>query len=292
MKGIILAGGKGTRLYPTTIVTPKALLPVYDKPMIYYPLSILMMAGIRDILIISSSQSLPQMKQLLGDGSKLGIHISHMIQRKPRGIADAFLIGKEFVGDEPCALILCDNIFYQPNLQDYLVDAIKYAESQNLSTIFGYKVNDPHRFGIVEIDGNGKPISIEEKPEHPKSNICITGLYFYPAGVCELVKELVPSKRGELEITDLNNIYLKEEKLCVNVLKDCALWMDAGTLESLAEANIKIEELQKKTNSIIACVEEIALKNNWITKEMLSKELKLLGSSQYGKYLAEILNKD
>ena len=289
MKGIILAGGKGTRLYPLTLVTSKMLLPVYDKPMIYYPLSVLMQAGIRDILIITTDQDLPRMQQLLGDGSAFGIKLTYMIQCVPRGISDAFLIAEDFIGNDACTLILGDNIFYGKDLKNYLLDSVKRAEEDKEATIYGYLVKDPERFGIVELDENGKAISIEEKPTHPKSNYCVTGLYFYPAGVAKCAKELTPSKRGELEITDLNNIYLKNNNLYVQKLPRDYYWMDAGTHDSLVEASNTIKELEAKLGYKICCPEEICYLSGWISKDALLKRAEEMQNNQYGKYLMSVV---
>lgn len=289
MKGIILAGGKGTRLYPLTLVTSKMLLPVYDKPMIYYPLSVLMQAGIKDVLIITTEQDLPRMEQLLGDGSAFGIKLTYMIQYVPRGISDAFLIGESFIGEDACTLILGDNIFYGKDLQTHLLDSAKKAEEDGQASIYGYLVKDPERFGIVELDKNGKAISIEEKPVHPKSNYCVTGLYFYPKGVAKHAKELKPSLRGELEITDLNNIYLNNNNLYVKTLNQDYYWMDAGTHDSLVEASNTIKELESQLGYKICCPEEIGYLNGWISKEELLKRAEEMKSNQYGKYLMSIV---
>ena len=241
MKGIILAGGSGTRLYPLTLVTSKQLLPIYDKPMIYYPLSVLMMTGIRDILIISTPEDTPRMEQLLGNGSKFGINLSYQVQPSPDGLAQAFILGEEFIGDDACAMILGDNIFHGAGLIKHLYNSVKRAEEDNIATIYGYYVNDPERFGVVELDENYNAISIEEKPKNPKSNYCVTGLYFYPKGVSKLAKQLKPSDRGELEITSLNNFYLKEKRLHVTTLGRGYSWLDTGTHESLIDASVYIK---------------------------------------------------
>lgn len=286
MKGIILAGGSGTRLYPLTMVTSKQLLPVYDKPMIYYPLSTLMLAGIKDILIISTPQDLPNFKKLLGDGSRYGIKLSYKEQPKPEGLAQAFLIGEEFIDNEPCAMILGDNIFYGSGLVNLLKQA---AENKNGATVFGYRVDDPQRFGIVEIDKDGNAISIEEKPENPKSNYCVTGLYFYDSNVCEYAKQIKPSKRGELEITDLNKIYLEQGKLNVIKLGRGMAWLDTGTIDSLVEAAEFVKVVETRQGVKIAALEEISYTNGWITKEKLAESANLYGKSAYGMHLMKVL---
>lgn len=282
MKGIILAGGSGTRLYPLTRVTSKQLLPVYDKPMIYYPLSTLMLAGISDVLIISTPQDLPNFKLLLGDGSDLGMKISYERQPSPDGLAQAFVIGEDFIGNDRCAMILGDNIFYGNGLARKLQDAVA---TENGATIFGYYVNDPERFGIVELDENGHAISIEEKPQFPKSNYCVTGLYFYDNMVCKYAKNLKPSARGELEITDLNRIYLKQGNINVITLGRGFAWMDTGTIDSLTEASEFVKVIQTKQGLKIAAIEEIAFRNKWITKEQLLHTANKYGKSEYGSYL-------
>ena len=285
MKGIILAGGSGTRLYPLTMVTSKQLLPVYDKPMIFYPLSTLMLAGIKDILIISTPQDLPNFKKLLGDGSHYGINLSYAEQPSPDGLAQAFLIGEEFIGSDSCAMILGDNIFYGAGLSKHL----REAESKKVgATIFGYYVNDPERFGIVEFDSNGKAISIEEKPENPKSNYCVTGLYFYDNRVVDFAKKVKPSKRGELEITDLNKMYLKDGNLNVVTLGRGYAWLDTGTMDSLAEATEFIKVIETRQGIQIASLEEIAYLNKWIDKETLLESAKKYGKSNYGQYLLKV----
>ena len=287
MKGIILAGGSGTRLYPLTIVTSKQLLPVYDKPMIYYPLSILMMAGIKDILIISTPYDLPRMEMLLGDGSKFGINLSYKVQPSPDGLAQAFLIGEDFIGNDPCAMVLGDNIFYGAGLVKHLKNSVERAECGE-ATIYGYYVSDPERFGIVELDKNGNALSIEEKPKHPKSNYCVTGLYFYPSGVSEKAKEIKPSKRGELEITTLNNMYLDAKKLHVTTLGRGYSWLDTGTHESLIEASNYIMILETHQGLKVCCPEEIAYRNGWISKETLIKQGELMSKNQYGQHLLNV----
>lgn len=288
MKGIILAGGSGTRLYPLTVVTSKQLLPVYDKPMIYYPLSVLMMAEIRDILIISTPTDLPRMEQLLGDGSKFGIHLSYKVQPSPDGLAQAFILGEEFIGNDACAMVLGDNIFYGAGLIKHLQNSVKRAEQEHKATIYGYFVNDPQRFGIVELDAEGNAISIEEKPVCPKSNYCVTGLYFYPAGVSAKAKQVKPSARGELEITTLNNMYLEEHNLHVTTLGRGYSWLDTGTHESLVEASNYIKILEDHQGLKVCCPEEIAYKNGWISKEILVEQGTLMQKNQYGQHLLNV----
>ncbi len=285
MKGIILAGGSGTRLYPLTMVTSKQLLPVYDKPMIYYPLSTLMLAGIRDILIISTPTDLPNFERLLGDGSRYGINLSYEIQPSPDGLAQAFLIGEKFIDGDSCAMVLGDNIFYGSGLKKHLREA---AERKNGATVFGYYVDDPERFGIVEFDQNGKAISIEEKPKHPKSNYCVTGLYFYDNRVVEMAKKVKPSDRGELEITDLNKLYLEEDSLNVVTLGTGYAWLDTGTMDALSEATEFVKVIENRQGIQISAVEEIAYKNGWISKEKLIESAEKYGKSPYGAHLKKV----
>lgn len=287
MKGIILAGGSGTRLYPLTQVTSKQLLPVYDKPMIFYPLSTLMLAGIKEILIISTPEDTPKFEQLLGNGNSMGIHLSYAVQEKPEGLAQAFLIGEDFIGNDICAMVLGDNIFYGGWFRKNLAEAVKNAKA-GYATIFGYYVNDPNRFGIVEFDDKLKVLSIEEKPENPKSNYCITGLYFYDNTVVEKAKKVKPSKRGELEITDLNNLYLYEEKLKVQILGRGFAWLDTGTVESLMEAAQFVQTIQNRQGLIISSPEEIAFYAKWIDRDRLEETANKYGKSSYGQYLKTI----
>ena len=287
MKGIILAGGAGTRLYPLTMVTSKQLLPVYDKPMIFYPLSTLMLAGIRDILIISTPVDTPRFEALLGDGHEFGVHLQYKVQPSPDGLAQAFLLGEEFIGDEACAMVLGDNIFYGNGFRKTLKAAAADAENGR-ATIFGYYVNDPERFGIVEFDGNGKVISVEEKPKHPKSNYCITGLYFYPKGVSKMAHEVKPSARGELEITTLNDMYLKKDLLDVQRLGRGFAWLDTGTMDSLVEAADFVQMIQKRQSIVISAPEEIAYINGWIWKDELMVSAERYGKSPYGAHLKAV----
>ena len=287
MKGIILAGGSGTRLYPLTKVTSKQLLPVYDKPMIYYPLSTLMLAGIRDILIISTPTDTPNFQNLLGDGSHFGIHLSYAVQPSPDGLAQAFLIGREFIGDDPCAMILGDNIFYGNGFSGILAEAVTNAENGR-ATVFGYHVPDPERFGVVEFDENGKVLSVEEKPQHPKSNYAITGLYFYPKGVSALADQVRPSARGELEITTLNELYLNQDRLDVELMGRGFAWLDTGTMESLLEAAEFVHMVEKRQSVKISAPEEIAYRFGWITTEELLESAKLYGKSPYGQHLTRV----
>lgn len=290
MKGIILAGGSGTRLYPLTKVTSKQLLPIYDKPMIYYPMSVLMNAGIRDILIISTPQDTPRFQDLLGDGHQFGVNLVYAIQPSPDGLAQAFIIGRGFIGNDSVAMVLGDNIFAGHGLKKRLRSAVSNAESGKGATIFGYYVDDPERFGIVEFDKNGKAVSIEEKPECPKSNYCVTGLYFYDNQVVDYAKTLKPSARGELEITDLNRIYLEAEKLNVELLGQGFTWLDTGTHESLVEATNFVKTMEKHQHRKIACLEEIAYLNGWITKEEVLAVYEVLKKNQYGQYLKDVLD--
>ncbi len=287
MKGIILAGGSGTRLYPLTKVTSKQLLPVYDKPMIYYPLSTLMLAGIRDILIISTPTDTPRFEELLGDGSNFGISISYAVQQHPDGLAQAFLIGEEFIGNDACAMVLGDNLFYGGWFRNNLKEAVQNAAAGS-ATIFGYYVKDPERFGIVEFDAQYNVLSLEEKPAHPKSNYCITGLYFYPAGVSEKAKLVKPSARNELEITDLNKIYHAEQRLKVQILGRGFAWMDTGTVDSLMDAASFIQAVQNRQGVVVSSPEEIAYHERWITKEQLLESAKKYGKSRYGEHLRHV----
>ena len=284
-KGIILAGGSGTRLYPLTMVTSKQLLPIYDKPMIYYPLSTLMLAGIRDILIISTPQDLPNFERLLGDGSRYGINLSYKVQPSPDGLAQAFILGEEFIGNDNCAMILGDNIFHGNGLTNQLKKAI---ENKGRATIFGYYVDDPERFGVAEFDENGQVISLEEKPDKPKSNYAVTGLYFYDNNVIKYAKNLRPSQRGELEITDLNKKYLEQGKLDVITLGRGYGWLDTGTIDSFFDASEYIRVIERRQGLKVACLEEISYKNGWITKEELLKSAELYGKSPYGQHLKNV----
>ncbi len=288
MKGIILAGGSGTRLYPLTLVTSKQMLPVYDKPMIYYPLSTLMYAGIRDILIISTPHDLPNFERLLGDGSQFGLKLSYKVQPSPDGLAQAFIIGEEFIGDDACAMVLGDNIFYGEGFNDSLKNAAKDATDNNRATIFGYYVDDPERFGVVEFDKDWHAISIEEKPKNPKSNYAVTGLYFYPSGVTEKAKKVEPSARGELEITTLNEFYLNDGLLDVQLLGRGFAWLDTGTMDSLADASDFVRVIQKRQGVEISAPEEIAYKNGWTTKEKLIESAEKYGKSSYGQHLKNV----
>lgn len=286
MKGIILAGGSGTRLYPLTEVTSKQLLPVYDKPMIFYPLSTLMLAGIRDILIISTPRDLPNFEKLLGDGLEYGISLSYKIQEKPNGLAEAFIIGEEFIGKDSVAMILGDNIFYGNGLSLNLKKAVDFTEHG--AAVFGYYVDDPERFGIVEFNDKGEAVSIEEKPEHPKSNYCVTGLYFYDNSVVKYAKSLKPSKRGELEITDLNRIYLEEGRLNVITLGRGYAWLDTGTVDALSDATEFVKVIEKRQGVMISAIEEIAYKNGWISREKLLESADKYGKSSYGAHLMKV----
>lgn len=290
MKGIILAGGSGTRLYPLTKVTSKQLLPIYDKPMIYYPMSVLMNAGIRDILIISTPQDTPRFESLLGDGRQFGVNLTYAVQPSPDGLAQAFVIGEAFIGNDTVAMVLGDNIFAGHGLNERLKAAVRNAEEGKGATVFGYYVDDPERFGIVEFDRDGKAVSIEEKPEHPKSNYCVTGLYFYDNRVVEYAKHLKPSKRGELEITDLNRIYLEQGELNVELLGQGFTWLDTGTHESLVDATNFVKTMEQHQHRKIACLEEIAYLNGWITREEVLVIYEVLKKNQYGQYLKDVLD--
>lgn len=288
MKGIILAGGSGTRLYPLTMITSKQLLPIYDKPMIYYPLSTLMLAGIRDILIISTPQDLPNFEKLLGDGSNYGIKLSYKVQPSPDGLAQAFILGEEFIGDDCCAMVLGDNIFYGNGFGKILREAVENAEKNHRASVFGYYVEDPERFGVVEFDDSGKVISVEEKPKEPKSNYAITGLYFYDNRVVEYAKQMKPSARGELEITDLNRVFLEQGDLDVKLLGRGFAWLDTGTMDSLIEAGQFVQMIEKRQGVKISAVEEIAYKNGWISKDKLMESAERYGKSTYGQHLKKV----
>ncbi len=288
MKGIVLAGGSGTRLYPLTMITSKQLLPIYDKPMVYYPLSTLMLAGIKDILIISTPRDLPNFKNLLGDGSSYGLNLSYKEQPSPDGLAQAFILGEEFIGDDACAMVLGDNIFYGNGFSKILKDAVKNAEENGRASVFGYYVEDPERFGVVEFDKNGTVLSLEEKPDDPKSNYAVTGLYFYDNRVVKLAKELKPSKRGELEITDLNKEFLKLGDLDVKLLGRGFAWLDTGTMDSLIEAGQFVQLVEKRQGVKISAIEEIAYKNGWISKEKLLESAERYGKSTYGAHLRKV----
>lgn len=290
MKGIILAGGSGTRLYPLTRVTSKQLLPVYDKPMIYYPLSVLMNAGIRDILIISTPQDTPRFRELLSDGAELGIRLSYAVQPSPDGLAQAFLIGADFIGDDCVAMVLGDNIFAGHGLKKCLEAAVESAENDGRATIFGYYVDDPERFGIVEFDRNGKAVSIEEKPKKPKSNYCVTGLYFYPNSVVRYAREIQPSERGELEITDLNRMYLERDNLLVEVLGQGFTWLDTGTMDSLVDATNFVRTVETHQHRKIGCIEEIAYLNGWVGREQMQALYENMKKNEYGQYLKDVLD--
>lgn len=290
MKGIILAGGSGTRLYPLTKVTSKQLLPVYDKPMIYYPMSVLMNAGIRDILIISTPDDTPRFEALLGNGSQFGVNLTYAVQPSPDGLAQAFIIGADFIGNDSVAMVLGDNIFVGQGLNERLKTAVENAELGKGATVFGYYVDDPERFGIVEFDNEGRAISIEEKPEKPKSNYCVTGLYFYDNNVVEYAKSLKPSPRGELEITDLNRIYLEKGKLNVELLGQGFTWLDTGTHESLVDATNFVKTVETHQHRKIACLEEIAYINGWISKDDMLEAYEVLKKNQYGQYIKDVLD--
>lgn len=290
MKGIILAGGSGTRLYPLTMVTSKQLLPIYDKPMIYYPMSVLMNASIRDILIISTPQDAPRFEELLGDGHQFGVNLSYAVQPSPDGLAQAFIIGADFIGSDSVAMVLGDNIFAGSGLNERLRRAVRNAEEKKGATVFGYYVDDPERFGIVEFDNQGRAISIEEKPQNPKSNYCVTGLYFYDNRVVKYAKALTPSARGELEITDLNRIYLEHGELNVELLGQGYTWLDTGTHESLVDATNFVKTVETHQHRKIACLEEIAYLNGWIGREQLMEVYETLKKNQYGQYLLDVLS--
>ena len=285
MKGIILAGGSGTRLYPLTKGVSKQLMPIYDKPMIYYPLSVLMLAGIQEILIISTPEDLPRFEQLLGDGSDIGIKFEYIIQPSPDGLAQAFILGKDFIGDDDACLILGDNIYYGHGMTDMLSNAVNNAKDKNIATVFGYHVHYPERYGVVDFDSTGKALSIEEKPDSPKSNYAVTGLYFYPNDVIKKAAEVTPSDRGELEITTVNQMYLSEERLTVELMGRGYAWLDTGTHESLLEASTFIETIEKRQGLKVACIEEIAFEQGYITKEKLIELAQPLAKNQYGQYL-------
>ena len=288
MKGIVLAGGSGTRLYPITKGISKQLIPIYDKPMIYYPVSVLMLAGIKEILIISTPFDLPGFKRLLGDGSSFGVRFEYAEQPSPDGLAQAFIIGEKFIGNDSVCLVLGDNIFYGAGFSSLLQNSVQMAEKENKATVFGYYVNDPERYGVAEFDKTGKCLSIEEKPEHPKSNYAVVGLYFYPNSVVEIAKNIKPSPRGELEITTVNQCYLKEDNLMVQTLQRGFAWLDTGTHDSLAEASTVIECIEKRQGLKVACLEEIAYKKGWITTEKLREEAQPMIKNNYGKYLLQL----
>jgi len=285
MKGIILAGGSGTRLYPLTKGVSKQLMPIYDKPMIYYPLSVLMLSGIQEVLIISTPEDLPRFEQLLGDGSDIGMKFEYIVQPSPDGLAQAFILGKDFIGDDDACLILGDNIYYGHGISKMLANAVANAKDKDMATVFGYHVHDPERYGVVDFDGTGKALSIEEKPDSPKSNYAVTGLYFYPNDVVKKATEVVPSDRGELEITTVNQMYLSEERLTVELMGRGYAWLDTGTHESLLEASTFIEIIERRQGLKVACIEEIAFEQGYITKEQLIELAQPLAKNQYGQYL-------
>lgn len=288
MKGIVLAGGSGTRLYPITKGISKQLIPIFDKPMVYYPISVLMLAGIRDILIISTPQDMPSFKRLLGDGSDFGVHFEYAVQPSPDGLAQAFLIGEEFIGDDSVCLVLGDNIFHGSNFAHMLRQAVEKAENENMATVFGYRVNDPERYGVVEFDAEGRAVSIEEKPEVPKSNYAVVGLYFYPNKVVEVAKNIKPSARGELEITTVNQRFLDDKELTVQTLGIGFAWLDTGTHDSLSEASTFIEVIEKRTGLKVACLEGIGLRNGWISPEKVKEQALPMAKNQYGQYLLKL----
>ena len=288
MKGIVLAGGSGTRLYPITKGISKQLIPIFDKPMVYYPISVLMLAGIRDILIISTPQDMPSFKRLLGDGSEFGVHFEYAIQPSPDGLAQSFVIGEKFIGDDSVCLVLGDNIFHGSNFASMLRQAVEKAETEGKASVFGYRVNDPERYGVVEFNANGQAISIEEKPKEPKSNYAVVGLYFYPNKVVKIAKEIKPSARGELEITTVNQRFLDDHELMVQTLGIGFAWLDTGTHDSLSEASTFIEVIEKRTGLKIACLEGIGLKNGWISAEQVRKQAQPMSKNEYGKYLLKM----
>ncbi|MBR2018459.1 MAG: glucose-1-phosphate thymidylyltransferase RfbA [Prevotella sp.] len=291
MKGIVLAGGSGTRLYPITKGISKQLIPIFDKPMIYYPISVLMLAGIKDILIISTTYDLPSFKRLLGDGKSIGVNFEYAEQPSPDGLAQAFIIGEKFIGDDSVCLVLGDNIFYGSGFTSLLKESVFNAERNDLASVFGYYVNDPERYGVAEFDKSGNCLSIEEKPKEPKSNYAVVGLYFYPNSVIEVAKSIKPSPRGELEITSVNQVYLKNKKLKVQTLQRGFAWLDTGTHDSLSEASTFIEVIEKRQGLKVACLEEISLKNGWISKTELEELAKPMAKNQYGQYLISLLKK-
>lgn len=288
MKGIVLAGGSGTRLYPITKGISKQLIPIFDKPMVYYPISVLMLAGIRDILIISTPQDMPSFQRLLGDGSDFGVHFEYAVQPSPDGLAQAFLIGEEFIGNDSVCLVLGDNIFHGSNFAHMLQQAVEKAEKENVATVFGYRVNDPERYGVVEFDAEGRAVSIEEKPKEPKSNYAVVGLYFYPNKVVEVAKDIKPSARGELEITTVNQRFLEDKELMVQTLGIGFAWLDTGTHDSLSEASTFIEVIEKRTGLKVACLEGIGLRNGWISPEKLKEQALPMAKNQYGQFLLKL----